>query len=187
MAYGTGAIFGCPAHDQRDLDFARKYHLPVLPVVIPQSADAKTFTIGSEAYVGPGRLANSRFLDGQDVENAKDEVAKRLEAAGKGLRTVHYRLRDWLVRGSVIGAVRSPSFMRLLRHVPVAEENLPVELPDDVRFDSPGNPLVLHPTGSNTTCPKCGGRATRETDTFDTSSTPPGISCASPMRMPKIP
>src|SRR2546421_3386252 len=86
MAYGTGAIFGCPAHDQRDLDFARKYGLTVLPVVIPESAEAKTFAIGEEAYVGPGRLANSRFLDGLDVESAKAEVAKRLEAAGKGLR-----------------------------------------------------------------------------------------------------
>src|SRR4029077_19526359 len=97
MAYGTGAIFGCPAHDQRDLDFARKYRLPVLPVVIPQGADANTFTVGEEAYIGPGRLANSRFLDGLDVESAKTEIAKRLEGAGKGQRTVHYRLRDWLV------------------------------------------------------------------------------------------
>jgi leucyl-tRNA synthetase len=169
MAYGTGAIFGCPAHDQRDLDFAHKYHLPVLPVVIPQGADPKTFTIGEEAYVGPGRLANSRFLDGLDVESAKAEVAKRLETAGKGLRTVHYRLRDWLVSrqrywGCPIPVIHCSS----CGIVPVAEENLPVELPDDVRFDSPGNPLALHPTWKHISCPKCGGRATRETDTFDT-------------------
>ncbi len=169
MAYGTGAIFGCPAHDQRDLDFARKYSLPVLPVVIPEGADPKTFVTGEEAYVGPGRLANSRFLDGLDVESAKAEVAKRLEAAGKGRRTVHYRLRDWLVSrqrywGCPIPVVHCGS----CGIVPVAVENLPVELPDDVRFDQPGNPLALHPTWKHTTCPKCGGRATRETDTFDT-------------------
>ena len=169
MAYGTGAIFGCPAHDQRDLDFARKYRLPVLPVVIPQSADPKIFTIGGEAYAGPGRLANSRFLDGLDVESAKGEVAKRLEAAGKGLRTVQYRLRDWLVSrqrywGCPIPVIHCAS----CGIVPVTEENLPVELPDDVRFDQPGNPLALHPTWKHISCPKCGGHATRETDTFDT-------------------
>jgi leucyl-tRNA synthetase len=169
MAYGTGAIFGCPAHDQRDLDFARKYRLPVLPVVIPEGADPKIFTVGEEAYVGPGRLANSRFLDGLDVEGAKAEVAKRLEAAGKGQRTVHYRLRDWLVSrqrywGCPIPVIHCSS----CGIVPVAAENLPVKLPDDVRFDFPGNPLALHPTWKHTACPKCGGRATRETDTFDT-------------------
>ena len=83
MGYGTGAIFGCPAHDQRDLDFARKYKLPVLPVVVPEGADPKTFAVGDEAYVGPGRLANSRFLDGMTVEAAKDEVATRLEKRGR--------------------------------------------------------------------------------------------------------
>src|SRR6185437_6184493 len=96
MGYGTGAIFGCPAHDQRDLDFARKYRLPVLPVVVPEDADPKDFEVDSEAYVGPGRLANSRFLDGLSVEAAKAEVARRLEADGRGARTVQYRLRDWL-------------------------------------------------------------------------------------------
>ena len=96
MGYGTGAIFGCPAHDQRDLDFARKYKLPVTAVVIPEGADSKTFDVGNEAYVGPGRLANSRFLDGMTVEAAKAEVAGRLEAEGRGTRTVNYRLRDWL-------------------------------------------------------------------------------------------
>ncbi|HSS12743.1 MAG TPA: leucine--tRNA ligase, partial [Rhizomicrobium sp.] len=94
MGYGTGAIFGCPAHDQRDLDFARKYRLSVTPVVVPSDADPKTFEIGKEAYTGPGRLANSRFLDGMTVEQAKSEVAARLEKAGIGERTTHYRLRD---------------------------------------------------------------------------------------------
>ena len=97
MGYGTGAIFGCPAHDQRDLDFARKYKLNVTPVVVPSDADPKTFDVGKEAYVGPGKLANSRFLDGMTVEQAKAEVAARLEKDGIGERTVNFRLRDWLV------------------------------------------------------------------------------------------
>ncbi|HYK78117.1 MAG TPA: class I tRNA ligase family protein, partial [Micropepsaceae bacterium] len=125
--------------------------------------------MGEEAYVGPGRLANSRFLDGLDVESAKTEIAKRLEGAGKGQRTVHYRLRDWLVsRQRYWGCPIPVVHCQACGIVPVAAENLPVRLPDDVRFDSPGNPLALHPTWKHTTCPKCGGRATRETDTFDT-------------------
>jgi leucyl-tRNA synthetase len=169
MAYGTGAIFGCPAHDQRDLDFARKYHLPVVPVVIPDGSDPKTFTIGNEAYVGPGHLANSRFLDGMDVESAKNEVAKRLEAAGVAARTVHYRLRDWLVsRQRYWGCPIPIIHCGMCGMVPVPERNLPLKLPDDVRFDVPGNPLEHHPTWKHVKCPICGGRATRETDTFDT-------------------
>ena len=169
MAYGTGAIFGCPAHDQRDLDFARKYHLPVLPVVVAEGADPMTFTIGTEAYIGPGRLANSRFLDGLDVESAKAEVARRLEAAGKGQRTIHYRLRDWLVsRQRYWGCPIPVVHCRDCGIVPVRESDLPVVLPDDVRFDLPGNPLEHHPTWKHTKCPKCGANASRETDTFDT-------------------
>jgi len=86
MAYGTGAIFGCPAHDQRDLEFARKYDLAVVPVVVPENEDPKKFVVGEEAYLGPGRLANSRFLDGLDVDSAKAEVARRLESEGRGRR-----------------------------------------------------------------------------------------------------
>jgi leucyl-tRNA synthetase len=169
MAYGTGAIFGCPAHDQRDLDFARKYSLPVLPVVIPDGVPASMFAVHDEAYVGPGRLANSRFLDGLGVEPAKAEVARRLESAGTGQRTVHYRLRDWLVSrqrywGCPIPVIHCPS----CGIVPVSESELPVALPDDVRFDQPGNPLEHHPTWKHTTCPTCKGKALRETDTFDT-------------------
>jgi leucyl-tRNA synthetase len=169
MAYGTGAIFGCPAHDQRDLEFARKYRLPVVPVVIPDDADSKTFTIGEEAYAGPGHLANSRFLDGMDVESAKAEVARRLEAAGKGQRTVHYRLRDWLVsRQRYWGCPIPIIHCGMCGMVPVSDKDLPVKLPDDVRFDSPGNPLDRHPAWKHAKCPTCGGPATRETDTFDT-------------------
>jgi leucyl-tRNA synthetase len=169
MAYGTGAIFGCPAHDQRDLEFARKYRLPVLPVVIPESADPKSFEIGSEAYVGPGRLANSRFLDGLDVEAAKGEVARRLASTGEGERTVNYRLRDWLVsRQRYWGCPIPVVHCAKCGIVPVAKSDLPVLLPDDVRFDAPGNPLDAHPTWKHVRCPSCNGEARRETDTFDT-------------------
>ncbi|WP_448205192.1 leucine--tRNA ligase [Azospirillum sp. sgz302134] len=169
MEYGTGAIFGCPAHDQRDLDFARKYGLPVTPVVIPADADPATFTVGDEAYTGPGLLRNSRFLDGLEVEPAKQEVGKRLEEKGQGERTTQYRLRDWGVSrqrywGCPIPVIHCES----CGIVPVPEKDLPVVLPEDVTFDKPGNPLDHHPTWKHTTCPTCGKPAVRETDTFDT-------------------
>ncbi|HSC20052.1 MAG TPA: leucine--tRNA ligase [Rhizomicrobium sp.] len=169
MGYGTGAIFGCPAHDQRDLEFARKYDLPVLPVVIPDGSDAKTFEVGDEAYVGPGHLANSRFLDGMSVEEAKNEVARRLEAEGRGKREVNYRLRDWLVSrqrpwGCPIPMIRCGK----CGLVPVKESDLPVLLPDELQFKGAGNPLDSHPTWKHVDCPQCGGRALRETDTCDT-------------------
>jgi leucyl-tRNA synthetase len=169
MGYGTGAIFGCPAHDQRDLDFARKYKLPVLPVVVPEGADPKTFAVGDEAYVGPGKLANSRFLDGMDVDAAKAEIAKRMEAMGRGTRTVNWRLRDWLVsRQRYWGCPIPMVHCGACGIVPVPKAELPVELPRDVRFDVPGNPLDAHPTWKHTTCPKCGAKAVRDTDTLDT-------------------
>ena len=169
MAYGTGAIFGCPAHDQRDLEFARKYKLPVLPVVIPEGADPKSFVIGEEAYVGPGRLANSRFLDGMSVEDAKAEVAKRLEADGRGERTVNYRLRDWLVsRQRPWGCPIPMIHCAKCGVVPAKESELPIKLPDDLAFNVKGNPLAAHPTWKHTSCPACGGAAVRDTDTLDT-------------------
>jgi leucyl-tRNA synthetase len=169
MAYGTGAIFGCPAHDQRDLDFARKYHLPVIPVVIPEDADPNSFTIGAESYVGPGRLANSSFLDGLDVESAKSEVAGRLEASGQGQRTIHYRLRDWLVsRQRYWGCPIPIVHCDMCGMVPVPESELPIRLPEDVRFDQPGNPLENHPSFKHARCPVCGTNSRRETDTLDT-------------------
>jgi leucyl-tRNA synthetase len=169
MGYGTGAIFGCPAHDERDLEFARKYKLPVLPVVIPEGADPKTFDVGNEAYVGPGRLANSRFLDGMSVEEAKAEVARRLEAAGQGTRTVQYRLRDWLAsRQRAWGCPIPMVHCAKCGVVPAKESDLPIKLPDDLKFDVPGNPLDHHPTWKHTTCPSCGGKAQRDTDTLDT-------------------
>ncbi|HEX4118103.1 MAG TPA: leucine--tRNA ligase [Rhizomicrobium sp.] len=169
MGYGTGAIFGCPAHDQRDLDFARKYHLAVTPVVVPDDADAKNFRIGNEAYVGPGHLANSRFLDGMTVDQAKAEVATRLEKAGMGKRTVNFRLRDWLVSrqrpwGCPIPMVHCPK----CGVVALKESDLPVLLPEKIDFSKSGNPLDRDLKWKTTTCPSCGGTATRDTDTLDT-------------------
>ena len=169
MEYGSGAIFGCPAHDQRDLDFARKYGLPVLPVVIPPGQDPKAFVIGAEAFVEDGTLANSRFLDGLDVAKAKAAAIARLVELGAGQRTINYRLRDWLVSrqrywGCPIPIIHCPK----CGAVPVKESDLPVRLPDDVTFGVPGNPLDRHPTWKHVNCPACGGKAERETDTFDT-------------------
>ena len=169
MDYGTGAIFGCPAHDQRDLDFARKYRLDVVPVVIPAEADPKTFIVENEAYDGPGNLCHSDFLNGMTISAAKTEVIKRFELAGKGEGTTLYRLRDWGVSrqrywGCPIPVVHCPT----CGVVPVAEKDLPVTLPEDVDFTKPGNPIANHPTWKKTSCPVCGGAAERETDTLDT-------------------
>lgn len=169
MDYGTGAIFGCPAHDQRDLDFARKYGLPVTAVVVPDGEDPDTYAIGDEAYTGPGRLANSDFLNGLEIEAAKSAVIERIEAAGAGFGTTIFRLRDWGVSrqrywGCPIPMVHCES----CGMVPVPEADLPVTLPEDVSFDTPGNPLARHPTWKQCACPACGAAATRETDTFDT-------------------
>ena len=167
MGYGTGAIFGCPAHDQRDLDFARKYSLNVTPVVVPEDADAKTFAVGTEAYTGPGKLANSRFLDGMDVETAKREIATRLERDGIGERTVNYRLRDWLVSRQRPWGCPIP-MVHCEKCGVVPATDLPVKLPDQIRFDTRGNPLDHDPVWKHTTCPKCAGKAVRDTDTLDT-------------------
>ncbi|MFZ0269010.1 leucine--tRNA ligase [Caulobacter sp.] len=169
MDYGTGAIFACPAHDQRDLDFARKYDLPVLPVVLPPGEDAATFQVGKEAYVGPGAIFNSAFLDGLDIEAAKTEAVSRIEAMDQGQGATVYRLRDWGVsRQRYWGCPIPVIHCAACGPVGVPEDQLPVVLPDDVAFDKPGNPLLRHPTWRHTTCPSCGGKAERETDTLDT-------------------
>ena len=169
MEYGTGAIFGCPAHDQRDLDFARKYGLQVIPVVLPPGADPASFSVGTEAYVGPGTAFNSDFLDGLDVDAAKRTVIQKLEALGVGQGVTNWRLRDWGVsRQRYWGCPIPIIHCGACGVVPVPDDALPVKLPDDVTFDRPGNPLDHHPTWKHVDCPRCGKPAVRETDTFDT-------------------
>ena len=173
MGYGEGAIFGCPAHDQRDLDFARKYGLPVIPVVARPGADPAATEIGDTAFLdgegGDAVMINSDFLDGMTVAAAKEEIAARAEALGIGERTVNYRLRDWGVsRQRYWGCPIPVIHCARCGAVPVPKRDLPVTLPEDVAFDAPGNPLANHPTWKHVACPQCGGPAERETDTFDT-------------------
>ena len=168
MDYGTGALFGVPGHDQRDFEFANQYHLPIVRVVAP-GAELASEPIGEEAEKEPGVAVNSRFLDGLTTEQAAAEVIRRAEKAGWGKGTVQYRLRDWGVSrqrywGTPIPIIHCAS----CGAVPVPRDQLPVTLPEDVDFRTPGNPLERHPSWKRVTCPSCGGAATRETDTLDT-------------------
>ena len=173
MEYGTGAIFGCPAHDQRDFDFATKYDLPITTVVRPadQSAD---WTVGGEAYVGDGVMVNSRFLDGMTPDSAFTDIAARLEQITlgnrpQGSRKVQFKLRDWgISRQRYWGCPIPVIHCEACGVVPVPKKDLPVKLPDDIEFDRPGNPLDRHPTWRHVNCPQCGKAARRETDTMDT-------------------
>ena len=169
MNYGTGAVFGCPAHDQRDLDFANKYNLDVIPVVLPSDADAADFDIEAEAYTGPGVIFNSDFLNGISIEDAKAAAIARVTEMGQGEATTQYRLRDWGVsRQRYWGCPIPVIYCDACGAQPVPTDQLPVKLPEDINFDEPGNPLLRHPTFQKVDCPSCGKAARRETDTLDT-------------------
>ena len=168
MDYGTGAVFGVPAHDQRDLDFARKYDLPVKRVVSDGEDTGAIFT-GNEAYTGPGTIVNSAFLDGMTIEAAQQAVIDRAQSEGWGKAQTTWRLRDWGVSrqrywGTPIPIIHCDD----CGPVPVPKDQLPVTLPDDIDFETPGNPLERHATWKHVDCPKCGKAARRETDTLDT-------------------
>ena len=167
MDYGTGAVMGVPAHDQRDLDFARKYMLPV-PRVVAAEGD-EDVAIHNEAYTGPGKIINSSFLNGMAVDEAKAAVIARAESEGWGKGTTVWRLRDWGVSRQRYWGTPIP-FIHCddCGVVPVPKDQLPVTLPEDVSFEIPGNPLVRHPSWKHVPCPKCGKAAQRETDTLDT-------------------
>ncbi len=174
MEYGTGAIFGCPAHDQRDFDFATKYGLTIETVVMPAGEDAATFKVGNKPYDGDGVMINSRFLDGMTPEAAFDDVAARLSSlnlgnAPQGARKTQFKLRDWgISRQRYWGCPIPVIHCEVCGVVPVPKKDLPVKLPDDIEFDRPGNPLDRHPTWRHVNCPQCGHAARRETDTMDT-------------------
>jgi leucyl-tRNA synthetase len=174
MDYGTGAIFGCPAHDQRDLEFARRYSLPVKPVVLPADTDPAAFVVAGEAYTGPGRIFNSAFLDGLEVDDAKQQIAahfaaRTVDGRPQGTLEVNYRLRDWgISRQRYWGCPIPVIHCESCGTVPVPVEDLPVRLPDDIPVDKPGNALDHHPTWKHVDCPLCGRPAQRETDTMDT-------------------
>jgi leucyl-tRNA synthetase len=163
--YGTGAVFACPAHDERDFEFATKYNLPIRQVVLSESKEVVT----DQAYTGPGQLVNSDFLDGLDMLSARKRMIQEIENRGLGQRQTTFRLRDWSVsRQRYWGCPIPIIYCKACGIVPVPEADLPVKLPPDVTFDQTGNPLEHHPTWKHTPCPTCGAQATRETDTLDT-------------------
>jgi leucyl-tRNA synthetase len=173
MDYGTGAIFGCPAHDQRDHDFATKYNLPIIPVVRPSdmSDDAANAAFNRQAppIEGDGILFNSGFISGLTVADAKERMIRHFESESTGVRTVNYRLRDWgISRQRYWGCPIPVIHCDDCGIVPVPNKDLPVKLPEDVSFDQPGNPLDRHPSWKQCHCPQCGRPARRETDTMDT-------------------
>ena len=168
-SYGAGAIFGSPAGDQRDLDFARKYNLPVKPVVLPAGGDPATHAIDDVAFTDHGTIYNSQFLDGLSTADAITRAIDELAKLGKGEAKTQFRLRDWGVsRQRYWGCPIPIIHCSACGPVGVPESELPVRLPEDVTFDRPGNPLAHHATWKHVSCPGCGGKAERETDTLDT-------------------
>jgi len=178
MEYGTGALFGCPAHDERDFEFAEKYGLPVRQVVkesqvsSPKSQEKNLGVATCNLqlpFTGDGIAINSDFLNGLPTAEAKSKAIAELEKIGAGTRKINYRLRDWgISRQRYWGCPIPIIHCEKCGVVPVPRQDLPVVLPDDVEFDKPGNPLDRHPTWKHVSCPECSGKATRETDTFDT-------------------
>ena len=169
MEYGSGAIFGCPAHDQRDLDFARKYNLEVIPVILPKGASIDSFQIKSQAYTEEGILINSSFLNGLNIEQAKERIFKELEEKKLTKKKTNYKLRDWgLSRQRYWGCPIPMLYREDGKIIPVDKSSLPVALPDLKKFDGVGNPLNKIENWKNTKCPLTGMKAVRETDTFDT-------------------
>ena len=167
--YGSGAIFGCPAHDQRDLDFALKYHLDVIPVILPSKTSLSSFKIEKDAYVGEGKLINSDFLDNKTIAEAKEEVINRLKKLKIGNEKINYKLRDWgLSRQRYWGCPIPVLYREDGKIIPVDKKDLPVLLPEIKSFTGSGNALKDNPDWVNTVCPKTGLKAKRETDTFDT-------------------
>ncbi|CAN1599131.1 LeuS Leucyl-tRNA synthetase [Candidatus Pelagibacterales bacterium] len=167
MDYGTGAIFGCPAHDQRDLEFAKKYNLEIIPVVSPDKS--KSLIINHQAYTDDGYIINSDFLNDLSVEDAKKIVIEKIESKGIGNSKIIYRLKDWgISRQRYWGCPIPVMYREDGKVILVPEKDLPVELPKDIDFSKPGNPLENHPTWKYAKCPETGMKAIRETDTLDT-------------------
>jgi leucyl-tRNA synthetase len=168
MDYGTGAVMGVPGHDQRDFEFATKYQLPIMRVVAKDASEADA-PMGDEAEAGDGILVNSQFLDGKPVEEAKADVIARAEDGGWGEGTTVWRLRDWGISRQRYWGTPIPFIhCDACGIVPVPKDQLPVTLPEDVDFETPGNPLERHASWKHVSCPRCGKDAVRETDTLDT-------------------
>lgn len=168
MDYGTGAVFGCPAHDERDFDFAAKYGLPVKIVIQPEGGETLSLPLAAP-YTGPGILTESGFLDGLPVDKAREKAIEEIERRQVGERRITYRLRDWCIsRQRYWGCPIPIIYCEACGTVPVPDQDLPVTLPKDAVFGPGGNPLANHPTWKHVNCPQCGKAATRETDTFDT-------------------
>jgi len=167
MHYGTGAVMSVPGHDQRDFEFANKYGLAIKQVITSDNAD--DIDISKQAFTGKGRLVNSAEFDGLDFQQAVDAIADALSAKGKGEKKVNYRLRDWgISRQRYWGTPVPVVYCDSCGTVPVPDEQLPILLPKDVELEGVGSPLARHEAFIHTDCPSCGGKAKRETDTFDT-------------------
>ena len=168
MDYGNGAIFGCPAHDQRDFDFAKKYSLPIIRVVSDKKNDAPGEKM-QEAFTGLGEIINSEFLNGLDISKAKEQIIKKIEELKIGKRQTLFRLKDWgISRQRYWGCPIPMIYLEDGSVVPVDKSELPITLPDDVNLKTSGNPLENHPNWKKTIHKKSGKPATRETDTLDT-------------------